>query len=148
MKTELSIEIDRPIDAVFDYTNNQVPLWSKIVVTDQIVNNVNNGDVGTTFRVITHDHGREMIFDGEVIQFDAPYLSRVIMRGPQFDIDVEYVFVHRAGRTRVTQRSQVIPKGLVMKVMFGLFGWMFKASGRRALEADFATLKQQLEAEA
>ena len=37
MRNEVSIEIDRPIDEVFQLTNDHVAEWSIIVVEDEII---------------------------------------------------------------------------------------------------------------
>lgn len=47
MKSEISIEIDRPIAEVFEYTNNNVPEWSDTVVSDEVIEEKEGGGVGT-----------------------------------------------------------------------------------------------------
>jgi hypothetical protein len=37
MRTSGSVEIDKPIEVVFEYTNNNVAEWSTIVVEDEVI---------------------------------------------------------------------------------------------------------------
>jgi hypothetical protein len=37
MLTSGSVEIDKPIEVVFEYTNNNVAEWSTIVVEDEVI---------------------------------------------------------------------------------------------------------------
>ncbi len=144
MKTTGSIEIEKPIDEVFDYTINHTPEWSDIVVSDEVLLE-QPGEVGTTFRTVTEERGQRMEFRGKVTQSDPPNSKTVTMEGEQFDLWVEYRFAPLATRrTRVTQTSVVTPKG-GLKVIFFLFGWMMKAGGCRALEKELANLKGKLE---
>ena len=55
MQSSGSVEIDKPIDVVFEYTINHVAEWSTIVVEDEVVEEKNDGGVGTTFRSVTEE---------------------------------------------------------------------------------------------
>jgi hypothetical protein len=61
MESTSSIEIDRPIEAVFDYTLNRISEWSIIVVEDEVTSDGPVG-VGTTFRTVTEERGDRMEF--------------------------------------------------------------------------------------
>jgi hypothetical protein len=143
MKQQASVEIDRPIDEVFEYTNEKLAKWSITVVEDEMILRKPEG-IGSTFRCVTDDHGRRMEFDGVVTRYDPPNVSASHLTGQQFDIDVEYLFEDLGGRTRVTQRSSVSPKGL-LKLFFLLFGWMMKKSSCKAAENELLNLKRLLE---
>ena len=52
MESTCSIEIGRPIEAVFDYTLNKISEWSIVVVEDEVTSDGPVG-VGTTFRTVT-----------------------------------------------------------------------------------------------
>ena len=146
MKTELSVTIDRDIEKVFDYTNNNVPNWSQTVISDEVIEEKNGGGAGTRFLIVTEERGKQMEFQGEVIQYDPPNVSHSILRGISFDIDVRYDFEAKGAKcTLVRQTSVVKPHGIFLKTMFFTMGWLMKPLGRRALEADFATLKRHLE---
>lgn len=140
MHQEASVEIDRPIEEVFRLTTEHVPDWSDVVVAEEMLDEKPAG-VGTTFRTITQDHGKQMVFQGVVTKYDPPRASTVRLTGDMFDIEAEYTFEDLAGRTRVTQRSTVSGKGFT-KVVFALFGWMMRKSSCKALEKELAGLKR------
>ncbi len=145
MKSEASIEICRPIATVFDFTTSRVAEWSQIVVEDELIE-AKPGDVGTTFRTVTADHGQRMEFEGTVTCHAPPKRHTVLMKGQKFDIEADYLFEDLGGTsTRVTQRTAVTAKGL-MKVVFALLGrLMTKASCHAALK-ELTNLKTILEA--
>jgi len=143
MKQQASVEIDRPIDEVFQYTNDNVAEWSLTVVEDEVIEE-EPGGVGSTFRWVTEDHGKRMAFQGVVTRREPPNVSAIHLTRRQFDIDAEYLFEDLAGKTRVTQRSSAAPKGF-FKVFFFLFGWMMNKAGCKALENELNNLKRLLE---
>lgn len=143
MHSVASIEIDRPIDEVFRYTNDKVAEWSLTVVEDEVIEDKNG--VGTTFRCVTEDRGRRMEFDGVITVWEPPTRSAISLKGRQFDIEAEYRFEDLGGRTRVTQESNVTGKGVV-KIMFVLFGWLMNKQGCKAVEKELKSLKSKLEA--
>jgi hypothetical protein len=145
MQQEASIEIDRPIHDVFDYTNNNVAEWSLTVVEDVPIDTIDNGNVGSTFRCVTEDHGQKMEFAGTVTKWEPPTLSAVRLVGKQFDIDALYTFEDLGERTRVTQISVVHAKTLFMKVMFFFVGLFATKSGCAATMKELQSLKQKIE---
>jgi len=144
MQTAMSVEVDRPIKEVFDYTIENVAEWSTIVVKDEVIDEKPEG-VGSTFRVTTEEDGRRMEFEGRVTRHEPPTAHAVYMKGSQFDIEAEYLFDELGGRTRVTQRSTVHGKGFT-KVIFLLFGWLMRKTSRNALEKELLNLKRLAEA--
>lgn len=143
MQHQVSIDIDRPIDKVFDYTNANTADWSLTVVSDDVIED--KGGVGTTFKVVTQDGGRTMDFDGIVTDWQPPTLSAIRLTGKSFDIESRYEFTDLGdGRTRVTQKGKVNPKGLC-KVFFALLGWAFHKAGCKAAVREFASLKRHCE---
>ena len=144
MRTAASVEIDRPIDEVFEYTNDNVAEWSITVVEDKVIESTPDR-VGSTFRCVTEDQGRRMEFAGEVITWEPPNRSAVYMTGQQFDIEATYQFEDLGnGRTRVSEDAVISPKGFT-KVFFVLFGWMFRSAGCKAMENELLSLKRLLE---
>ena len=65
MESTCSIEIGRPIEAVFDYTLNKISEWSIVVGEDEVTSDGPVG-VGTTFRTVTEERGDRKEFDGKV----------------------------------------------------------------------------------
>ena len=144
MQTEMSVEIERPIKEVFDYTTNNVAEWCSVVLKDEVIDKKPKV-VGTTFRVITEERGHQMELDGVVTRHEPPTAHTVLMKGKQVNIEAAYFFEDLGGRTRITQRSTVNGKGFV-KVMFILFGWLMRKSSRNALEKELSNLKRLIEA--
>lgn len=143
MKTEGSVVIDRPIDEVFEYTNNNVTEWSLIVLEEEVLEETPDR-VGTTFRTVTEDHGRQMEFDGVTTKYDPPHVSAIHLEGSSFNIDAEYQFEDLGGKTRVTQRSSVKGKGL-FALMLPLMSVFMRKSSCDALQKELNNLKRCLE---
>ena len=142
MHSLASIEIDRPLDEVFAYTNDKVAEWSLTVVEDEVIEDKNG--VGTTFRCVTEEKGHRMDFQGIVTLWEPPTKSAISLTGKTFDIEAEYRFEDLNGRTRVTQESTVSGKGFV-KIMFFLFGWFMNKPGCKAVQHALESLKEKLE---
>ena len=142
MHSIASIEIDRPIDEVFTYTNEKVAEWSLTVVEDEVIEDKDG--VGTTFRCVTEERGRRMEFAGVVTAWEPPEKSAISLTGKSFNIEAEYRFKDLGGSTRVTQESTVSGKGLV-KIVFLLFGWLMNKQGCKAVEKELRSLKSKLE---
>ena len=122
MTTAGSVEIDKPIAEVFDYTVNNVAEWSVTVVEEKVIEQTTDG-AGSRFHVLTSDPGgKPMELDGTVTLNERPTAQTVVMIGKQFDIEAAYTFGDLGERTRVTQTSVVTPKGFMMKLMFLVFG--------------------------
>ena len=79
MHSLASVEIDRPIDEVFTYTNEKVAEWSLTVVEDEVIEGKNG--VGTTFRCVTEEKGRRMDFQGVVTLWEPPIKSAISLTG-------------------------------------------------------------------
>ena len=145
MRTERSIEIDRPIDDVFRITNEDVAKWSIIVVEDELIDEGNKG-VGTRFRTVTEDHGKRMEFQGVVTAFDPPYALAIKLTSQFFDIEAAYAFEDLGYRTKVTQLSKVTGKGFLKLILLLIGGMMNKASCD-ALDKELNSLKKYCEAQ-
>ena len=144
MESTCSIEIGRPIEAVFDYTLNKISEWSIVVVEDEVTSDGPVG-VGTTFRTVTEERGDRMEFDGKVTKHEPHTTHSVTMKGKSFDLEVDYTFEDLNGSTRITQHSRVNEKGF-LKVFFFLFGWLMKKGGCDAQQKELENLKRLCEA--
>ena len=139
MISQASIEIEAPIEEVFRASTEEIPQWSSIVIVDEVIQETPEG-VGTTFRTVTEERGRRMEFAGTVTASDPPRRHAAVLKGKQFDIDVECTFEKLSHGTRVTQRSIVQGKGL-MRVFLFLCGWLMNKSGCKATEQELLGLK-------
>lgn len=107
------MDIQRPIEDVFVLATDHVAVWSSIVVEDEPIHVAPDGGVGTRFRTVTEDRGHRMEFEGEVVEYDPPRRSAILLRGPAFDLEVAYELESLAdGRTRITQYSRSRGKGI------------------------------------
>jgi len=145
MQQQASIEIDRPIREVFEYTTRNVADWSLTVIEDVPLETTPDGGVGSTFRCVTEDHGCKMEFEGTVTKWEPPTLSAIHLIGKQFDIDALYTFEDLGERTRVTQVSVVQAKTMFTKVMFFFVGLFASTSGCKAAMKEMESLKQKME---
>ena len=143
MQAEASVEINCPIEDVFDFTNHHVVEWSITVVEDEVVNETPDR-VGTTFRCVTQGHGKRMVFQGTVTRWEPPHLSAIQLSGDAFDIEAAYFFEATPVGTKVTQKSVITPKGFT-KVFFFLFGWMMGKAGCAEAKKELYNLKRVLE---
>lgn len=143
MITQGSVEIAKPIEEVFACTTERVVEWSSIVVEDEVLDEKPEG-VGTIFRTVTEERGQRMEFAGVVTKHDPPRAHTVVLKGRQFDIEAAYLFEDLGSKTRVTQVSDVRPKG-GMKIFFALFGWLMKKGGCDAQQLELENLKRLAE---
>jgi len=127
MDIQLSVDIDRPIEEVFEATGQDLCEWSVTCVEEELIEETPEG-VGTTFRLVTEDRGRRMEFQGVVTRHEPPTVSEVHLVGPAFDLDVLYTFEDLGGRTRVTQESRIRGKGLWRPMVFLMTVFMRKSS--------------------
>lgn len=144
MKSNGSIEIEAPIEQVFDAATNQIPEWSSVIVEDEVLHETPEG-VGSTFRCITEDRGNRMEFAGLVTGHEPPTRTAVTLTGKQFDIEIECRLEDLGGRTRYTQFSTVRGKGL-FKLILLLAGPFTKRANCEAFEKEQASLKAYCEA--
>lgn len=140
MRTELSVEIERPIEEVFAKALDDVAAWSIIVVEDELIEETPE-IVGSTFRTITEENGRRMEFIGMVMEHEPPHRSRVELTNKAFNLDVTYLFEPTSSGTRVTQYSEAKPNGLVMKLMFGVMAPFMRKSSCDAQSKELNSLK-------
>ena len=143
MRTQLSVDIDRPIEEVFERTLNNVSEWSITCVEDEVLEETPEG-VGTRFRIVTLDRGQRMEFDGVVVEHEEPKKSRIHLTNKSMELDVLYTFEDLGSGTRVTQSSHARGKGF-LKVVLLMAGWMMKKSTCNAQQDELNALKAYCE---
>lgn len=116
------------------------------MVEECVLESVNEGGVGSRFRIVTEERGQRMELESKVVTHEPPRRSGIIMPGNHFDIHANDTFAEIKGVTRVTQKSEVFPKRLLMKIIFTLMGTFMKNSGCDALKKELQSLKEHLEA--
>ena len=145
MKMAGSIEIDRPVQEVFDYTVNNVAEWSLVVVEDEPLDDKPLG-AGSTFRFATEERGHRMEFTGEVVRHDPPTAHAAEMKSKLFDITGDYSFESLGpDLTRVTLRSTLQPKTFLIKLLFFVTSFFVKRANCKATAKELQNLKKLLE---
>jgi hypothetical protein len=139
-----SVLINCPIHTAFALTNDHVTDWSSIVKEEEILN-LTPDKIGSTFRTVTTEHGREMTFDGVVTAYTPPYTSGIRMEGKAFSLTADYKFEEVPEGTRVTQTSTVTGKGL-FRILIPLMAFLMHKSNCQALQNELNQLKQYCEA--
>ena len=149
MKTEFTIDIDRPRAEVFAFLDDPENL-PKIVPTliDQGVIEETPEKVGTTFWHVYEEEGRKMKMTGVVTEYAEPERMAVSLDGAMFRLKVDYRFEELGpNSTRLIQCAES-----EFKHVFKLFGLLFKkkvkemeCEGEKAQAENFARMKAILE---
>ena len=140
MRNEASVEVDRPIEEVFRIAVERMSEWSTVVVEDEVLEEKPDR-VGTTFRLVTEDHGKRMEFQGVVTRYEPPHVSAVRMTNEMLDIETEFSFTDLSGRTRVHQTANVNGKGFWNLLMI-VFGWLTHKSACESSQNELEQLKK------
>ena len=127
MQSDITIEIDAPIEVVFDAACHHVAEWSTVVKEDEVLHETPEV-VGSTFRVVTEDRGRKMEFEGVVTIHEQPTRSGATMAGKSFDIEVDYTLEDLGGKTRLRQVTACHGKGFAKLIFFVMKPFMGKAA--------------------
>jgi uncharacterized membrane protein len=138
---EHSIEINRPVEVVFDYLihNENEPQWQAGLLESKKTSEGPAG-VGMTGRDVRKFMGRESITTWEVTQFEPNRLFAFnVIQGP-VPFQGAYTFRVDGNGTRVTITAQAEMSGLSR-----LFEPLITRMGKQQYEADFVTLKRVLE---
>jgi len=143
MAMKASVLIERPIQTVFDLTNDHVTQWSNIVEEEEILKVTPEG-IGSTFRTVTSEHGRKMIFKGVVTRYEPPTASGIQMEGDAFSLTADYTFEQVDQVTRVTQTSTVNGKG-IFRILIPAMCLLMRKSNCQALQDELNRLKMYCE---
>jgi uncharacterized membrane protein len=145
MRSEESVEIDRPPEEVFAYVANpqNLPEWTNLVleVRKDAEGQPQEGD---RFSVVAKFLGRRFETPFEVSSHEPPRHHSDRSTGGPFEQEYIYTFEQTgAGGTRITQVVETEPGGF-----FKLVGPLLERAGSRQLRADLQSLKDLLEARA
>ena len=142
MRTNASIEIDRPAGVVFAYVADMSknPTWQAgqercTWTTEPPIR------VGSTYDQVAHFLGRTIRSSFEVTEFDPPHSIRIVSTAGTMPIDVtRTVEAIDENRSRVTADVVGDPPG-AMKLLGPVLRWMVSSSVRK----DYRRLKDLLE---
>jgi uncharacterized membrane protein len=142
MRSEESVEIDRPPEEVFSYVSNpeNLPEWSNLVLE---VRKDTEGQLqeGDRFSVTAKFLGRRFETPFEVSAHEPPRRHSDRSMGGPFEQEYIYTFEETAGgKTRLTHVVEAEPGGF-----FRLVGPLLERAGSRQFRADLQILKDLLE---
>ena len=142
MRSEESVEIDRPLEEVFSYVANpeNLPEWSNLVleVRKDAEGQLQEGD---RFSVVAKFLGRRFETPFEVSAHEPPRRHSDGSMGGPFEQEYIYTFEETAGgKTRLTHVVEAEPGGF-----FRLVGPLLERAGSRQFRADLQILKDLLE---
>jgi len=142
MRIEESVQINRPVEEVYEYVANpeNLPEWTGTVIETR---KETPGPLleGSTFTAVAKFLGRRAESPFEVTAHESPLLHSHKSTGGPFPIEWTLTFEEVAGGTRYTQVAEGEPGGF-----FGLVGPLLERVGRRQLRTDLENLKDLLEA--
>jgi len=120
-----SIEIDRPLEEVFDFVADQrnEPLYNPEITTSRKVTEGPIG-VGTMFQTVSLSGGTPIEAVIEVTGFDRPHLMASTTHLSSMDLDGGLTFDEIPNGTRMSWSYDVHPNGplLWMKPLVGMIG--------------------------
>ena len=141
MRIEESVEINRPLEEVYEYVANPENLaeWTGTVIETR---KDTTGPLleGSTFTSVAKFLGRRAESPFEVTAHEFPRLHSHKSTGGPFPLEWTLTFEEVAGGTRYTQVAEGEPGGF-----FGLVGPLLERMGRRQLRTDLENLKDLLE---
>lgn len=142
MRIEESVEINRPLDEVYEYVANpeNLPEWTGTVIETHKETPGPHLE-GSTFTSVGKFLGRRVESPFEVTVHESPRLHSHKSTGGPFPSEWTLTFEKVAGGTRYTQVAEGEPGGF-----FGLVEPLLERVGRRQLRTDLENLKDLLEA--
>ena len=139
---DVSTTIKRPVEDVFAVMSNveNNPKWSSVALEAEQTSPGPIG-VGTTARVVAKVLGRRMESDFEVTEFEPNRKFVSQSKSGPFPLQLSVTFEPIEGGTRVNTTIEGEPGGF-----FKLAEPLVQRAIKREMEANFATLKDILEA--
>ena len=148
MKTSKTTIIDAPAKIVFLWLEDDERLrqWIPSLIEDEPLIETPE-KVGSTFRQVFLENGKEMEMTGEITAYAENERIRVFMSGKMFDLDVDYVLrALTPEQTEVTQDTVIKMKGF-LKLMAPIMWLASKLSKKNPQAEAHAMLKEFAEAE-
>ncbi len=143
MRTEQSVEIDRPIEEVFAYTSNvdNLPEWTGAVI-EVHGSTLGQPRKGDQFTTVSKFLGRRFETPQEVTTYEENRRYSYRSTGGPFPLSFTFNFEETPGGTRLTEVAEGEPG-----TFFRLAGPLLEAAVKRQFKNDLATLKDLMEAQ-
>jgi len=133
MKLACDVIVDKPIQTVWDYSNNpdNLKFWlNDFVRYEQLTGDANAPKVGDTSNHTYDEKGREFTMKEELIAYDPPRHVKIFMTSSYFDMEIVNNFEEiEPGKTKLFASADFVRIGWLMKIMF-LF------SSKKKMQAD------------
>ncbi len=143
MRIEESVQINRPLEEVYEYVANpeNLPEWAGTAIE---VRKDTPGPLleGSTFTTVGKFLGRRFETPFEVTAHESPRRHAHKSTGGPFPLEWTLTFEELPGGTRLTQVAEGEPGGF-----FKLAGPLLERAVRRQFRTDLANLKDLLEAQ-
>lgn len=148
MKTSTTTIIDAPASTIFLWLEDKDRLkqWVPNLAEDEPIIETPE-KVGSRFRQVFLENGREMEMEGEITAYVENQRMRVMMTGSMFNLDVDYALTALSEtQTEVTQHSAIKFKSF-WKIMSPIMVLMSKFSSKDPQADAHARLKEMAESE-
>ena len=148
MKTTTITVIDAPAAHVFPWLEDtdRMKQWLPNLVEDVPLTETED-HIGSTFRQVYHERGKDMEMIGEVTAYSENERMRAYITADMFDLDVDYhLKALREAQTELTQYTEIKFKGFI-KLMKPLMVLMSKLSKKDPTAEAHKVLKALIEAE-
>jgi len=148
LKTSKSIIIDAPANIVFPWLedNDRLKQWIPNLIEDEAIIETTE-KVGSTFRQVFLEGGKEMEMTGEITEYTEDKRMRVYMTGAMFNLDADYTLKSlSSSRTELTQDTEIKMKGF-FKIMAPIMVLMSRLSSKDPQAEAHALLKEKAEQE-
>ena len=143
IKVEHSIAINRPVEEVFSVVTNleNNPKWGSGLL-EAVKTSDGPIGVGTTWRLVRKVLGQRLEAESEVTEYELNrnYVQR--SKSP-FPVEVRQTYEAVEGGTRISITLEAEPGGF-----FKLAEPLLKSTAKRDIDAEFANLKDLMEAHA
>jgi len=130
------VEIDAPAEVIFEWIadGDRVVQWVENLESDEPIEEV-EGHVGTRFRQKFNEKGRNIVMEGEVLEWEQDRRVKVHMTGRDFDMTLDMTIEPIGGtRHRVTQNADIRMKGCARVPMFFLGAMVRKQAAEQGRE--------------
>jgi len=133
MKLDCEIIVNKPIQEVWNYTNNPDNLtkWlNDFIGYEHLTGDIDNPKIGDTSNHTYDQNGKEFTMREEIIAYDPPNYLKLFMTSSWFDIEIVNRFDEiGSAQTKVFAGAEFVRMGWLMKIMM-LF------SSKKKMQAD------------
>ena len=146
-KMQAEVEINKPIQQVWDYVNNPENLQKWITDLEKyehLTGDINNPKPGDTSRHTYNENGRITVMDEEIISFQPPHSVELFLKSSMFDMKIINKLTKLdENRSNYFSSAEFVRTGLLMKIAL-FFSPKSKLQGSH--ESQLGILKQLIEA--